>query len=221
MSKILVVDDDHELRTNLADLLDQAGFTVLTAESGMQAVSLANEQPVDVVLLDLIMPEMDGMETLQALKKGQPKLKVIMLTAFATVENAVNAVKKGASDYLSKPFVPEELITAVRRAIEESKFERDVQYFNLDEAFSSLSNAIRRSILQLLGQYPSMRLTALASELAIRDHTKVAFHLRTLKKAGMVTQQRDKAYCLTPLGKRLLDGLYDLKNRIAKGKKGG
>lgn len=218
MNQILVVDDDTEVRENLMDLLSEAGFDVRGAASGPIALEMAAERPMDVALLDLIMPDMDGMETLLALKKAHPKLKVIMLTAFATVDNAVTAIKKGASDYLSKPFKPDELIITIRRAIEESKFERDVRYFNLDEAFASLSNPIRRNILQLLGRHPTLRLTELALELSIRDHTKVAFHLRTLKKSGMVTQMRDKSYCLTDMGKRLLSGLYDLKGRLSNAK---
>ncbi|HEX9021340.1 MAG TPA: response regulator, partial [Nitrospirota bacterium] len=104
MKKILIVDDDAELRSSFGEVLRAEGYLTTDTASPIEALEMAGAQEFDVVLLDFMMPEMNGMDALIALKKLRPKIKVIMMTAFASVENAVEAVKKGVSDYLQKPF---------------------------------------------------------------------------------------------------------------------
>jgi ActR/RegA family two-component response regulator len=138
-----------------------------------------------------------------------------MITAFASVANAVDAIKKGASDYITKPFKIDELINTIRCSLEEAKFEADVKNLDMDQTISSLSNSIRREIIQLLGQNDEMRLMAITRKLKIEDHTKVVFHLRTLKESDLIQQSEDKSYSLTKEGKRVLKSLHILSNYIS------
>ncbi|OGP66047.1 MAG: hypothetical protein A3K22_05015, partial [Deltaproteobacteria bacterium RBG_16_42_7] len=148
--KILIVDDDDELRANLSGILRGKGYHTDEASSGKEAIKKALLGEFDIVLLDLMMPKMSGMDVLTELRKLKPKTKVIMITAFASIDNAVEAIKKGASDYISKPFKIEELHTTIRRALEEARFDMSVKKLDLDYTLSSLSNPIRRKIIKLL-----------------------------------------------------------------------
>ena len=99
MNKILVVDDDAELRAKLSKLLKDAGYNVEEAASGAEAISKARLEFISIVLLDYLMPEMNGMETLIELRRVSPKTKVIMITAYAQVEKAINAILKNGLYY--------------------------------------------------------------------------------------------------------------------------
>ena len=215
MKKVLIVDDDAELRSTLSEILKGAGYHIDEASSGKEAIDKIASKDFDIALLDLMMPKMNGIETLTELKKITPKTKVIMITAFATVENAVDAIKKGASDYISKPFRIEELLTTIRRVIEEGRFEEGITKLDLDYTLSSLANPIRRNILRLLNSRKSMRLMELVRELGIEDHTKVVFHLKVLKESGIIEQDKDKSYSLTEEGERILSGLKILENYLS------
>ncbi|MCK5194068.1 MAG: helix-turn-helix transcriptional regulator, partial [Desulfobulbaceae bacterium] len=102
-----------------------------------------------------------------------------------------------------------------RCSLEEAKFEADVKNLDMDQTISSLSNSIRREIIQLLGQNDKMRLMAITRKLKIEDHTKVVFHLRTLKESDLIQQSEDKSYSLTKEGKRVLKSLHILSNYIS------
>jgi two-component system response regulator PilR (NtrC family) len=115
---ILVVDDEKSQRDILTVILQGEGYTVETASHVPQAVALYKEHPVDLVLTDLSMPERDGLDLLDHLTKIDPEVVVVMITAHGTVGSAVEAMKKGAFDYLEKPLDREELLITVARALE-------------------------------------------------------------------------------------------------------
>lgn len=215
MNKILVVDDDRELRSNLREILSGAGFQIDEAASGREAVDKSTAGDFDIILLDLIMPKMSGADVLMELRKVAPRARVIMITAFATIENAVDAVKRGASDYISKPFKIDELITRIRRVLEEARFEKCGATGDLDCILSSLSNPIRRKIVQLISSRKHMRLMELARELDINDHTKVIFHLKILRESGIIAQEKDKSYSLTREGEKTVGCLKTLENCLS------
>ena len=216
MNNILIVDDDPELRSNLKEILQDEGYTTEEAASGREAIGKASSEQFSIILLDLMMPGMDGIETLAELRRISPKTKVVMITAFATVENAVNAIKKGASDYITKPFRIEELLAIIRRAIEESRFDEDIKKLDMDFTLSSLSNPIRRNIIHLLIARKSMRLMEITRELKIEDHTKVVFHLKMLRETGIIAQGQDKSYTITKEGKKTVDCLKILEEHLLK-----
>ncbi len=114
---VLVIDDDESLRRVVEYNLHEEGYRVLTATDGTSGLQAFQGQPVDLVLSDVRMPEMDGLELLTRVKAMQPDLPVIILTAHGTINSAVEAMKLGAFDYLTKPFNREQLKAAVRKAL--------------------------------------------------------------------------------------------------------
>ena len=119
MAKLLVIDDEKNIRANLSTLFESAGHQVATAENAQEALALlAQEGGFDLVLSDYRMVEVNGLELLQEIKREFPSLPVILMTAYATVENAVAALKSGATDYVTKPFSLEQIQHVVDRALE-------------------------------------------------------------------------------------------------------
>ena len=215
MKKILIVDDDAALRKNIAEVLTQAGYEHDEAANGIEALEKAEAADYDVVLLDYLMPKMDGMEVLSNLRKMSPRSKIIIMTAFATIDGAVEAIKKGARHYLTKPFKIDEALAAIKRAIEEATFEDGIKKLAMDTSLNALSNAIRRRIIAQLVERGKMRLMEIARELLITDHTKVIFHLRLLRDAGLVEQDAQKAYSLTREGEKIFECLKILENYLS------
>jgi DNA-binding NtrC family response regulator len=120
-----VVDDDAEVVRLLEQDLTASGFTVLPACSGAAATRLLRDTPVDAVVTDLRMPDIDGLEIVRVAAEIQPDAKVIVITAFATIASAIDAVKRGAFDYVSKPFEIEELVLALERAVEDTRLRQE------------------------------------------------------------------------------------------------
>jgi len=117
-ARILVVDDEEIIRLSCQRVLTEEGYEVQTRPSGPEALRLLAEELFDVAIVDLKMPGMDGIEVLQAIKRDYPHIPVIMITGYATVESAVEAMKSGAFDYLPKPFTPDEVAVVVKKALE-------------------------------------------------------------------------------------------------------
>src|SRR5512133_84322 len=99
MKRILIVDDDAEFRGHLVEVLTEAGYQPDCAASAIEAYEKPRDQEFDILLLDYMMPKKSGIDALFEIKRLRPKIKVIMITAFSSIENAIDAIKKGASDY--------------------------------------------------------------------------------------------------------------------------
>ncbi|MDE0827913.1 MAG: sigma-54 dependent transcriptional regulator, partial [Vicinamibacterales bacterium] len=117
-ASVLVIDDEEIMRDILQTLLEREGATVSLAESGEAGLALARSQTFDVAVVDVMMPGISGIETLDELAKLDAELPVILITAFASVENAIAAMKRGAFDYITKPFKNDEVLVVVRKAVE-------------------------------------------------------------------------------------------------------
>jgi two-component system response regulator AtoC len=118
-AKLLVIDDDAVTRELLTEVLQGEGYTVEACDSGRAALQRTREETFALAITDVRMPEMDGIAVTQELKKRQPELQVIVMTAFGSVETAVEAIRHGAFDYVSKPMNLEEIKSTVRRALTE------------------------------------------------------------------------------------------------------
>lgn len=114
--KMMLVDDEERFLSTTVKLLSRKGYDVISAISGMEAIDKLRSQNIHVVILDVKMPGMDGMETLKAIKKEFPLVEVIMLTGHGTVESAVDGLKSGATDYLMKPTDVTDLIQKAEEA---------------------------------------------------------------------------------------------------------
>ena len=118
MDTILIVDDEKNYPLVLSAVLQEEGFEALTATSGEEALEIIEHSDVDLVLTDMKMPKMDGIELLENIKQKDPELPVVMMTAHGTVEKAVEAMQKGAYNYILKPFDNEQLIIYVNKAMD-------------------------------------------------------------------------------------------------------
>ncbi|MBN1824102.1 MAG: response regulator [Endomicrobiales bacterium] len=118
MTKILIMDDEPGLRNVVYNVLKPLGHTLFTAEDGHQAIEIAKKEIPDLAMLDIRVPDMDGVEVMAELKKINPNIKAIMLSGFADVETAVSAIKEGAFDYVSKPFKVDEVLKIVNKALQ-------------------------------------------------------------------------------------------------------
>jgi DNA-binding NtrC family response regulator len=144
-----VVDDDAIARDLLAEVLTREGYRVRTAPGGAECLTLATTEPFDLALVDLRMPGLDGLEVLRRLASIQPGVPVVILTAFGSVDTAIEAIRAGAYDYLSKPFRMEEIKLVVRRALEAQRLLRENRQYRQELRE-------RHRVENLVGQSPSI-----------------------------------------------------------------
>jgi DNA-binding NtrC family response regulator len=144
---ILVIDDEEIMREILEALLTREGYDVRLASNGAEGVELARSLPFDAAIVDVMMPGMDGLATLDELKKIDDDLPVLMITAFASVETAISAMKHGAFDYVTKPFKNDEVLVVVRNAVERRRLvaENTALKQNLQAQYQKFAGIIGRS----------------------------------------------------------------------------
>lgn len=118
---ILVVDDDTGVRTVFSSILRKEGYRVTAVKNGYEAIKVIDEESFDLALVDLRMPGLDGIQVLERIRSRRPQTRVIIYSAYGSVEDAVEAMRKGAADYLNKPFSPNELEVSVKKALEKSR----------------------------------------------------------------------------------------------------
>jgi len=150
VEKILVVDDEQSLREVLSIMLKRAGYAVTSAADGEEAVELLQKEIFDLVITDLRMPKVDGMEVLKAVKSASPETVVLIITAFASADSAVEAMKQGAYDYLTKPFQVDEVQLIIRNALEKRRLTTENMLLKREMASQS-------SFAQLVGQSEAMQ----------------------------------------------------------------
>lgn len=124
---VLVVDDEHGVRQSFYVVLKDE-FTVLLAGSGNEAIDIFSKNAVDLILLDILLPDIDGIDLLERLKEMDPNTEIIMVTAVKEIQTAVKAIKLGAYEYIIKPFVVDEVITVIHRALEKHSLVKEVTY---------------------------------------------------------------------------------------------
>lgn len=142
--RILVADDEKVIRDILSDFLSLEGFRVTTVEDGVKALSELESQPYDLVITDLKMPEMGGLELLDEVNRRKLSPIVIIMTGFGTVETAIHAMKQGAYDYIMKPFKVDEILQVVKRALDKQRLEQEnvklkevMSLYKMSEAMTS------------------------------------------------------------------------------------
>jgi DNA-binding NtrC family response regulator len=146
-ASILVIDDEEIMREILETLLVREGYTVRLAADGAEGVELAKSLPFDAVIVDMMMPRLDGLTVLDELRKHDEELPVIMITAYASMENAIAAMKKGAFDYITKPFKNDEVVVVLRNAVERRRLvaENVALKQNLQARYHKFSGIIGKS----------------------------------------------------------------------------
>jgi DNA-binding NtrC family response regulator len=150
-ASILVVDDEEIMREILDALLAREGYHVRLAASAAEGLELARSVPFDAVILDVMMPGMDGIAALEELKKLDEDLPVLMITAFASVETAISAMKRGAFDYITKPFKNDEVLVVVRNAVERRQLRAE------NTALRQTLQAQHQNFAGIIGRSPRMK----------------------------------------------------------------
>ncbi len=211
---ILVMDDDPTMIEGLEETLESEGYTVTALMSPAELPRELKKKRFKIALVDLIMPEKNGIEVVKEISRQSPETKVIIITGFATVESAVDAMKAGASDYITKPFRIDEIQGVVKKTLEEIRFEEELTptlgATEPDKVIKAVSNPIRRAVVEFLDIRGRMRFTDILSALDIDDPTKLSFHLRELKGSGLLGQGSEKKYFLTGSGKKIASLLKEL-----------
>ena len=123
--RILIVDDERGIRSTLSGILGDEGYRPLAAGTGHEALARIGEEVPDLVILDIWLPEMDGIEVLAEVKRQWPELPVVMMSGHGTIETAVKATKLGAYDFVEKPLSLEKTLLVVERALEHARLERE------------------------------------------------------------------------------------------------
>ncbi len=141
LASILVVDDEPIMQEILGDFLREEGYSIDIADSGEEGVELAQKSSYDCAIVDLMMPGIDGIETMQKLREIDTSLPVIVVTAFASVESAVEAMKRGAFEYITKPFKNDEVLVVLQKAIRTRQLELEVP--QLKEEVKTLRKALK------------------------------------------------------------------------------
>jgi two-component system response regulator PilR (NtrC family) len=150
-ASILVIDDEEIMREILEALLTREGYHVRLAASGAEGMELAKSVPFDAAIVDVMMPGMDGLAALEELKKLDEELPVLMITAFASVETAISAMKRGAFDYVTKPFKNDEVLVVVRNAVERRQLKAE------NTALRQTLQAQQQSFSGIIGRSPRMK----------------------------------------------------------------
>jgi DNA-binding NtrC family response regulator len=167
-ARILVVDDEKLIRWSVGERLQRDGYEVIAAESGEQALELVASREPDLMLLDVRLPGIDGLATLQRSLSLQPDLTVLMMSAHSTVDIAVDAMKRGAVDFLVKPFPFQSLDAAVRRALQTAQTRRQIAALTAERKTGGPANGA------LVGSSPVMEsIRSMVSRLAASDATTV------------------------------------------------
>jgi len=149
---ILVIDDEQIMRDGCSRILSKDGWSVITTENGKLGLEEIKGHPenIDVILLDLMMPGMSGMEVLDQVRAIDPNLLVIVITGYATVESAVEAMKKGAYDFIPKPFTPDQLRIVVRRALERRTLQKEAEFLRREREKSLRDIATEKSKIKTI-----------------------------------------------------------------------
>ncbi len=202
---ILVVDDEKIIREGAKRILAKEGWKTTIAESGERGLELIKSSTFQILLLDLMMPGISGMEVLKTVRESQPDLLVIVITGYATIENAVEAMRNGAYDFISKPFTPDQLRIVVRRALDKLTLEREAGLLRKEREKSLQDIANEKSkTLTIINQmadgvlvtdqngYIVLNNPAVTRMLGLEEESPLGRHLSEWTRSEDLTQMLEK-----------------------------
>ena len=144
-ASVLVVDDDAAIRRTLSRILEKEGYLVEAVESGGKAIEVSNERFFNVVLIDIRLPDMEGIELLEKLKRTEPRMVKIIVTGYPSLKNAVEAVNKGADGYVLKPFDAGELLAMIEKHL---KRQRETMKYSDEKVAEYIETRVREVELE-------------------------------------------------------------------------
>src|ERR671924_193550 len=150
-SAILLIEDEARLRENLQLLLESEGYRVTTAQNGMEGIKQLREASFDLVITDLVMPEVDGFQVLEYLKTYAPETVVVVMTAYVSADSVIDALRKGAYDYLSKPFEFDLMKATIERALEKAHLQKKLRHYmsKLEQMVDERTEALQQANTRL------------------------------------------------------------------------
>jgi signal transduction histidine kinase len=201
---VVIIDDEESMRDSCRMILEKDGFLTETAEDGEKGLEKIKEKKPDIALIDLKMPGIGGLDVLEKINDISPETIPIVITGYATVESAVEAMKKGAYDFLPKPFTPEQLRVIIKRGLEKIKLSREAEALRkekklIEENFITMVSHQLRSPLVAIAQYFEVMLSGSVGEMS-KQHKE------------MLSKARNRVNCLLDLINDWLDAA-----RIDKG----
>ncbi len=197
--KILVVDDEPHVRTSLKEILEQEGHQVTTAADGPEALAVLGQESFDLILVDLKMEGMDGLEVMTEARRKVPDTVVIMLTAYGTLDSAIGALRQGAHDYLLKPCGVEEIIASVETGLAKRR-----QAVHRHDLVTDIEHSLRQLKTSAVPVRPHAEGPSLPRFLRTRD--------LTLDRERQIVVVRGQPVSLTPTESKLLACLMDHVN---------
>lgn len=209
--KILVLDDEQIVLDSVTRVLEEENYETVTCRRGEEAVEALKGGGFDILITDLKMPGMDGLQAMEALADVDPDLSMIMLTAYSTVDSAVKAMKLGAVDYIKKPFTPDQLTELVERVMENRKkrFERRYRDDTFEEIKTAISTTLNlKEVLDLIVQGVVKVMKVKGSTLSLLDKNRE--HLRVFAHHGLSKNYVDKGPldASKSIGETILAGKY-------------
>jgi signal transduction histidine kinase len=174
---VLIIDDEPSIRDGCRQALEKSGYAVLDAGEGDEGIKIARDAKPDIALIDLKMPGISGMEIIEILSRDVPDTVLVMITGYATIVSAVEAIQKGTYDYLPKPFSPDQLRAVVRRAVEHRNLKIETRRLReekerMEKSFITFVSHEMRSPLVVILQYIEA-LKAVAGDRLDRDMTEI------------------------------------------------
>ncbi|MDQ7782496.1 MAG: response regulator [Desulfomonilaceae bacterium] len=191
--KILVLDDEQIVLDSVTRILEEENYEVKTCRKGRDAVEMLKEGRFDILMTDLKMPGMDGLQAMEAMAEIDPDLSMIMFTAYSTVDSAVKAMKLGAVDYIRKPFTPDQLVELVTKVMDDRKarFERRYREDTFAEIKTAVSSTLNlREVLDLIVEGVVKVMKVKGSTLSLLD--KKREKLRVFAFSGLSREYVDK-----------------------------
>jgi len=210
--QVLIVDDEEAIREVVATLLETQGYSCSSVANGREAVERLKKSSLDLVLSDMLMPEMDGLQLLSWLHSHDPEIPIIMVTAMHDVSTALEAIRRGAYDYILKPFEKDQLFLSVRRALEHRRLLLENRHYqrNLEQLVAQRTAELRKALSELEQSYDAT-LEALGGALDLKDSETVghckrvtAFTMamaRAMKLPAEILPQIARAAFLHDIGK--------------------
>ena len=190
--RILAIDDEQNIRHLIKNEFSIEGYEVATAESGEKGLRLLDNHRFDVVLLDINLPKLNGIETLKLLKKKSPDTEVLMITGYGDIKSAVESIKQGAREYITKPFKLDEILALVKQTIKENRRlsvrQKKVKETESDESVKSIqcpSNAMQPAYKLLKKVAPTDKTVLIIGETGTgKDVLAQQIHCQSKRKAG-------------------------------------
>jgi FixJ family two-component response regulator len=209
--KVLVLDDEQIVLDSITRILEAEKYEVKTCHSGNQALEALKAGEFDILITDLKMPGMDGIQAMEALAEVDPDLSMIMVTAYSTVDSAVKAMKLGAVDYIRKPFTPDQLVSLVDKVMDDrkSRFERRYREDTFDEVKKAISSTLNlKQVLDLIVQGVVKVMKVKGSSLSLLD--KKRDKLRIFASDGLSRNYVDKGPLDSSrsIGSTVMDGKH-------------